>query len=167
MNWDIRVSGGPKPPELSSLKEFCARANNKIAKLGNISQVRSIGIDEETTGLILDFIRQGEKIGTFSLPWVMEKEGQTETASGTNIILSDYYGIPQLIVKLKKPFLKTFGTLGPQETALDGPPVRDIKVWKPLHFEYWNGLLDEYGKRCSDDMPVLVEPFKLIFDDMN
>ncbi len=167
MDWDIRVSGGPKLPELSALQAFCKRANDKIDNIGTISQVRSIGIDEETTGLILDFIREGEKIGTFSLPWVMAKEGQTETASGTNIILSDYYGIPQLIVKITKPFLKTFGTISPKETALDGPPVRDIKIWKPLHFEYWNGLLKEYGKRCSEDMPIIVEPFELIYDDKN
>ncbi|GIS41129.1 MAG: hypothetical protein Ct9H90mP13_09750 [Pseudomonadota bacterium] len=28
--------------------------------------MRSIGIDEETTGLIIDFIKEGEKVGTFS-----------------------------------------------------------------------------------------------------
>ena len=70
-------------------------------------------------------------------------------------------------MKITKPFLKTFGTIGSEETALDGPPVRDIEIWKPLHFEYWNGLLGEYGKRCSDKMPVIVEPFELVYDDKN
>ena len=50
--------------------------------------INLIGIDEETTGLILEFINAGTKVGTFSLPWMMEAEGYPETKPGTPIILT-------------------------------------------------------------------------------
>ncbi|GIR82581.1 MAG: hypothetical protein CM15mP84_03290 [Cellvibrionales bacterium] len=42
------------------------------------------------------------------------------------------------------------------------PPVQDPDVWIPLHRQYWNGLLAAYGRECTDDMPVLIEPFDYI-----
>ena len=39
-------------------------------------------------------------------------------------------------------------------------PVRDPEVWIPLHREYWNNILEPYGRACTDDMPVIVEHFK-------
>lgn len=57
----------------------------------------------------------------------------------------------------------TFGEISALETRLDGPPVQDPDIWIPLHREYWNGLLDNYGKACTDDMPVLIEPFEFVY----
>ncbi len=57
----------------------------------------------------------------------------------------------------------SFGEIDSGVTCIDGPPVRDPDVWIPLHQDYWNGMLAEYGKVCSDDMPVLVEKFKLVY----
>jgi uncharacterized protein YhfF len=72
-----------------------------------------------------------------------------------------------MIVEIQNPFPTTFGDIGSDVTKLDGPPVQDINIWKPLHRDYWNGLLLEYGKECTDDMPVIVEPFKLVYEEVN
>ena len=68
-----------------------------------------------------------------------------------------------MVVRLTDVRETTFGGIGAAETRLDGPPVQDPEVWVPLHREYWNGLLSRYGKQCSDEMPVLVEPFDFIY----
>ena len=125
--------------------------------------VRSIGIDAETTELILDFVKAGSKVATFSLPWVMEANGFPEAAPGTPVILTDYSGVPRIVVRLTEVRETTFGEIGPAETGMDGPPVQDPEVWIPLHREYWNGLLAAYGRKCSDDMPVLIEPFEFVY----
>ena len=43
--------------------------------LGDDYQVRSLGIDAETTTQILDYIKTRDKVATFSLPWVIEANG--------------------------------------------------------------------------------------------
>ena len=43
--------------------------------LGDDYQVRSLGIDAETTTQILEYIKTRDKVATFSLPWVIEANG--------------------------------------------------------------------------------------------
>ena len=49
-------------------------------------------------------------------------------------------------------------------SAIDGSPVRDPAIWKPLHTDYWNALLQPFGLAVSDDMPFWAERFTLLFD---
>jgi uncharacterized protein YhfF len=93
----------------------------------------------------------------------MDAEDQPITAPGTPIILTGYDGSPQAVIRITQTRETTFGEIGPEETGLDGPPVQDPEVWIPLHREYWNGLLSKYGKSCTDDMPIIVEPFDVVY----
>ena len=101
-------------------------------------------------------------MATFSLPWVVEANGFPYSEPGTPIVLCDYVGTPHLIVQLTDVRETTFGHIGYAESSLDGPPVQDPEVWIPLHRTYWNGLLAAYGRECTDDMPVLIEPFDYV-----
>jgi uncharacterized protein YhfF len=165
MNRVICIAGnGPeKNPDNVALDIFWNKAQAAVPNLPLDHQVRSIGIDENTTGLILDFIKAKTKIATFSLPWVMEVEGHPRAVHKTPVILLSYKGIPELVIQIGEVRETTFGAIGINETKLDGPPVQDPNVWIPLHRDYWNGLLGQYGKQCTDDMPVLIEPFELVY----
>ena len=159
----ITGNGAEKNPDQGPIDDFWNQAVNFMPTLSGDHQVRSIGIDEETTGLIINFIKTGEKVGTFSLPWVMTAENLPMSYKGLPIILLSFDGKPELVVQLTKVFETSFGEIDSGVTCIDGPPVRDPDVWIPLHQNYWNGMLAEYDKVCSDDMPVLVEKFKLVY----
>ncbi|MBP01898.1 MAG: hypothetical protein CMM25_03685 [Rhodospirillaceae bacterium] len=165
MNRAICIAGdGPeKNPDSALLDTFWCNALEAKPNLPADHQVRSIGIDEETTGLILEFIKEKTKTATFSLPWVMEAEGHPRANNNTPVILLSYLGLPELVIQIGEVRETTFGDIGIDETKLDGPPVQDPNIWIPLHRDYWNGLLANYGKRCIDDMPVLIEPFELVY----
>ena len=93
----------------------------------------------------------------------MEAEGHPKAMPDTPIILVSYDGIPKVVVQITSVYETTFGEISLNETLLDGPPVRDLDVWIPLHTEYWNGLLLKHNRACTADMPVLVEKFKFIY----
>ena len=59
--------------------------------------------------------------------------------------------------------LLTFKNIDLSYTALDGPSVRDLEVWRDVHTKHWNTLLGELGKTVEDDMPVIVERFICIY----
>ena len=145
------------------LDSFWQQAINAVPEIARDHQVRSIGIDEETTDLIIEFIKTGEKKGTYSLPWLIEAEGYPKTNPNTPIMLVSYDGIPKVVVQITGVYETTFGNISLNDTSLDGPPVRDLDVWIPLHTEYWNGLLSKHNLSCTSDMPVLVEEFKFIY----
>ena len=158
----ILIADGPALPDLTEIDRFWDQAKALYAGLGDTYQVRSLGIDAETTTQILGYIKTREKVATFSLPWVIEANGFPYSEAGTPILLCDYAGKPHLIVRLTDVRETTFGEIGYAESSLDGPPVQNPEVWIPLHRTYWNGLLAAYGRECTDDMPVLIEPFDYI-----
>ncbi|MFL2502139.1 MAG: ASCH domain-containing protein [Luminiphilus sp.] len=158
----ILISDGPAQPNPADIDAFWERACEQHLDLGGDYQVRSLGIDAETTTQILEYIKTRDKVATFSLPWVIEANGFPHPEPGTPIVLCDYVGQPHLIVRLTDVRETTFGEIGYAESSLDGPPVKDPDVWIPLHRQYWNGLLAAYGRECTDDMPVLIEPFDYI-----
>ena len=57
-----------------------------------------------------------------------------------------------------------FGKVTADDIAIDGSPVRDPAVWKPLHTGYWNALLQPFGLAVSEDMPFWAERFVLLHD---
>ena len=158
----ILIADGPALPDTLEVDHFWERANKQFSELGDDYQVRSLGIDAETTTQIIEYIKTRDKVATFSLPWVIEANGFPYSRPGTPIVLCDYVGTPHLIVQLTDVRKTTFGDIGYAESSLDGPPVQDPEVWIPLHRKYWNGLLAAYGRECTDDMPVLIEPFDYV-----
>ena len=162
MSRHILIADGPAQPDATAIDTFWEEAQKSLPGLGEDYQVRSLGIDSETTTQILEYIRTRDKVATFSLPWVIEANGFPNSEPGTSIVLCDYVGTPHLVVQLTGVRETTFGEIGYAESSLDGPPVQDPEVWIPLHRKYWNGLLAAYGRECTDDMPVLIEPFDYI-----
>ena len=158
----ILIADGPAQPDPSVIDKFWEHAQKLFPGLEDNYQVCSLGIDAETTTQILEYIKTRDKVATFSLPWVIEANGFPYSEPGTPIVLCDYVGTPHLIVRLTDVRETTFGEIGFAESSLDGPPVQDPEVWIPLHRTYWNGLLAAYGRECTDDMPVLIEPFDYI-----
>ncbi len=154
---------GPAKPSDAALDAFWRQAKSAVTGLGDDYDVKWIGIDEPTTAQIFDLIKQGDKRGTFGLPWIIEANGQKTPEPGDSMVLIAYDGTPTLVVRLTDVVETTFGQIGPEHTAIDGSPVRDLSVWIPLHTDYWNKLLEPYGREVSGDMPVLVLPFELVY----
>ena len=148
--------------DIAELDAFWAKAKRDLPTLPETYQVRWIGIDRDTTRDVIDLIRAGDKTGTFTLPWFVENSGQPVPAVGDTIILIDFDGHPHLIVRLTDIETVAFGDITLEHTAIDGPPVRDLSIWVPLHTSYWNGMLAPFGKRVGDAMPVWVEKFELL-----
>ncbi len=161
----ILGGGALKNPDTKPIDDYWNRVIESKPELAVDHQMRSIGIDEETTGLIIDFIKEGEKVGTFSLPWLMESENIPDSHTGQPIILLSYDGKPEIVVQITKIEKTTFGEVDYEVTKIDGPPVRDPEIWIPLHRDYWNNVLEPYGLACTDDMPIIVEHFKLVYSE--
>lgn len=157
---------GPTRPTIEALDAFFAAAKRARpdAGIGDHYHVRCIGMDAASAQSIIGRVRDRDKTGTFALPWLIEKTGQPAPAAGDDVILIDYDGVPTLLVKITALRPLIFGEMTNADIAIDGEPVRDMAVWRPIHFAHWNRQLAPFGMAVSDDMPVLGEPFDLIYD---
>ena len=154
---------GPTHPAQADLDSFWQAAKAADESLGDSYQVRWIGLDDETTTQILGLIQARDKTGTFTLPWIIERTDQPAASVGDCIILIAFDGTPSQVVRLTAIEQVPFGEITAVHTAIDGTPVRALEIWKPLHTNYWNGLLAPFSMTVSDDMPVLFEKFELLY----
>ncbi len=153
-------------PDSAALEAFWAEARARVPSLAGASgyQVRWIGMDAASTQAIFEVIRARDKTGTFTLHWIPEMTDQPVPRVGDCLVLIDYAGRPTLLVRLTGLHTQTFGAVTDADIAVDGSPVRDLAIWKPLHTQYWNWILAPFGRTVTDDMPFWVERFELLYD---
>jgi uncharacterized protein YhfF len=159
-----RLYGGCAQPDPAKLDDYWQQATAELDRPGLPADysVRWIGLDDPTTEEVIELIIAGDKTGTFTLPWLIERTDQPAPTVGDSIILVDFHGRPRLLVRLTEITEVAFGDISAAHTAIDGSPVRDLAVWKPLHTRYWNGLLAPWQLKVDASMPVLVEKFLLL-----
>ena len=159
------LPAGPTHPTAEQLDHFWqqAQAAGADVDIGSDYQVRWIGLDDPTTQQIFDLIAAGDKNGTFTLPWIIQRTDQPEPVVGDYIILIAFDGTPTQLVRLTHIEQVPFGEITAAHTAIDGSPVRALEVWKPLHTQYWNAMLEPWSLTVSEDMPVLIESFQLLY----
>jgi uncharacterized protein YhfF len=162
----LYLPAGATPPTPQAVDAFLAAAAQACPEVGVAPscQVRWIGLDADSTRLILDLIRIRDKTGTFTLPWIVERTGQPTPRAGALLLLIDMDGTPKLLLRTTRVRSALFGQVTAADTAVDGTPVRDPAVWVPLHTRYWNDLLRPFGLAVSDDMPFWIEEFELLYD---
>lgn len=153
----------PPPGAAEAFLAAAARARPDIAPDADC-ELRRIGRDAATTLRIFDLIRIGDKRGTFTLPWIVERTGGAPPAVGRLLVLLDAEGRPTLLLRITRVGSAIFGQVTAEDTAVDGSPVRDPAVWVPLHTEYWNDLLAPFGLAVTPDMPFWIEEFELVYD---
>jgi uncharacterized protein YhfF len=163
------LPAGCARPDEAALDAFwhAARTDLPGLHLPDNYQVRWIGLDRETTAQVLELIRVGDKTGTFTLPWIAARTDQPVPRVGDAIILIDFDGTPALLIRLTDILDVLFGEITARHIAVDGTPVRDLAVWKPLHTRYWNSLLAPFAMTVTDDMPVWIEKFELLYPEIS
>ena len=132
-------------------------------KIPSPIRIRCIGWNQDISKKIAVFIINHEKIGTYSLPWLHEEYPWSKSNIGDYILHVDFNGNPFAVVQILKLELIKFNDINQDHSNLDGPPVRDIKVWLELHKNYWSKELKKFNKTIIPEMPVVVEKFKCIF----
>jgi uncharacterized protein YhfF len=154
----------PSTSALHAFREAAMAANPGLRLDDDNCEVRWIGLDAQSTLQIFELIRIGDKRGTFTLPWLVERTSRRPPAAGNYIVLIDMDGTPTLLLRVTEVREALFGQVTAADTEVDGSPVRDPAVWIPLHTQYWNAMLQPFGLSVSPEMPFWIEPFELIYD---
>lgn len=157
-------------PTPEALLAFCAAANRSVPDLDvrpETLDVRWIGLDTPSTQRVFELIREGDKRGTFSLPWIVERTGSPVPRVDRLLALIDLAGRPVLLTRVVRVESALFGEVEARHTAIDGSRVREPAVWKALHTHYWNTNLAPFGLAVTPDMPFWIEEFVLVYDAEN
>jgi uncharacterized protein YhfF len=129
---------------------------------GKSYALRCIGTSPEMNAAILDNIAQGKKVGTFPLPLQLEKLGEKLPQPGDLTIQLKLDGTPRLLVQTTQVDTLPFRALTAEHTAIDGPTVRPLDIWRKIHIPYYTAIMAEYGLPFSEDVPICIEKFSCL-----
>lgn len=125
-------------------------------------RVRSIGGSPSATDTITKLILDDLKTGTFTSPWMYEGDRTITPVVGGYSVLTDSTDTPRAVLKTTGLMTLPFNQITEKETALDGPAVRSLDVWRPIHVTFFANELKARGKSFAEDMPVTVEKFEVV-----
>jgi uncharacterized protein YhfF len=126
-------------------------------------EVRCFGTTRDNTEETLRHVAQGAKSATYRAAPVLEALGRRPAAAGDVAVLVDWDGAPRLAVRYVETELTPFARIAARHTALEGPLLRDVNLWKQVHREHWSGQLAVFGLAFSEDLLVAVERFDLLY----
>ncbi len=125
-------------------------------------RVRSIGSTPRAKEIILKLIIDELKTGTFTSPWIYQDDRAETPVVGGYSVLVDSSNTPRGILKTTGLTTLPFNQITEHHTAVDGPGVRALDVWRSVHLRFFTQELSQRGKTFADDMPVTVETFELV-----
>lgn len=141
--------------------QFWGAASAQRPGLPEAYEVRRIGTDAETTSAILRLIVSGDKTGSVHVPEVFRQTGEPRPAVGDGIILLDANNEPALAVTIASIEDVPYAEITEAHTAVDGPRVRQLDIWKKVHHPYFNQLLAPFGLSCDAQTPIAFETFRI------
>ena len=125
-------------------------------------RVVSIGSSAEIKDAIVTLILDGQKTGTFTSPWLYEDNPSLAPQPGQYGVLMDSRGAPRAVLKTTKTITVPFHQITETETAVDGPAVRPLPVWRSVHEAFFGRELKKRGKSFTTDLPITVEHFEVV-----
>jgi len=125
-------------------------------------RVRSIGGTPGSIEAITNLILSGDKTGTFTSPWIYEDDRSLTPVVGGYSVLTDSKKAPRAVLKTTGLLMLPFNRITEKETALDGPAIRSLDLWRPIHVKFFTGEVTARGRVFAADMPVTVEKFEVV-----
>lgn len=132
-------------------------------RLGDRFIVRRIGGSADIVDMVMAVILSEDKTGTFGLPWLQERMPETKPWIGGHTVLVDMDGAPKAVIETMELTPTPLGGITEEHLQLEGPAVRTLDLWRSIHIEYWTTLLAPYDLEPTEDMPVNVERFELLY----
>lgn len=125
-----------------------------------------IGSEAAMVEQILRLVADGDKTGTFSLPWLAQHNGEPAPTIGDILVLTDMEGAPKVATQLTSVEAVSFDDIDEKHTAIDGPAIREVSLWKQIHSQYWGAQLQAIGRSFDPQMPVWVLRFEILRTDL-
>lgn len=125
-------------------------------------RVRSIGGSPQATETITKLILNELKTGTFTSPWMYEGDRTITPVVGGYSVLTDSADTPRAVLKTSALMTLPFNQITEKETAVDGPAIRALEIWRPIHVTFFTNELKARRKPFAEDMPVTVEKFEVV-----
>ena len=117
-------------------------------------------IADELGALIVD----GTKTATCSALWEWEAEEESPPETGAITIVLDGGGEPIGIVETTEVTIRKYNEVDADFARAEGEGDLSLAYWREAHREYFTRALPKIGREFSEEMPLVCERFRLIYN---
>ncbi len=108
-------------------------------------------------------VLSGIKTGTCSAVWEYEAEGQPFPEVSTIWIVLDGKGQPMCITETTEITFRRYNEVDKEFARSEGEGDLSLRYWREAHKNFFSRILPKYGREFSEDMPLVCERFKVIY----
>lgn len=110
-------------------------------------------------------ILAGIKIATCSSLWEWEHEKETPLVPGCLAAIIDGSGNARCIIETVEVIPTPYNQVDAQFAFDEGEGDRTLEYWRRVHWEFFSRTLPRIGKEPTQDMPLLCERFRVIYQE--
>ena len=119
--------------------------------------------DEESANLCAELVLQGEKRATAGLLWSYEDEEEPLPEIGQLNVITNWEKIPQCIVETTSVEQMPFNEVSAEFAFEEGEGDKTLDFWRKVHWKFFSAECKELGREPTQEMLVILEKFKMIY----
>ncbi len=123
----------------------------------------SFGDNPELADQLLDLVLAGTKTATATLVAELEQAGEPVPGRGDLSIVLDGVGHPRALIRTTDVQVLAFRDVTEEQAAAEGEDDRSLASWRREHEEYFRRVLAGGAAEFSEDLPVAMETFELLY----
>jgi len=109
-------------------------------------------------------IVQGIKTATCAAVWSWEAEGNPIPKDGYLTLALDGRGEPLCVVETYEITFRKYNEVDADFARAEGEGDLSLEYWREAHKRYFTRVLAKIGKEFSEDMPLVCERFRVIYE---
>ena len=121
------------------------------------------GDSPELMDELIQLVLEGKKTGTCGSLWEWEAEGKSLPQVGDLWVELDGSGKPVCITETVEVTIRNYNEVDAEFARDEGEGDLSLEYWREAHRNYFARVLRKIGKEFSEEMPLVCERFKLIY----
>ena len=126
-------------------------------------QVWHFGDSAQLARELADLVLHGPKRATAGLLWDAEIDPTMTPVLGGYSLVTDRAGAPLLVIQTTRVDILPYGEVDADFAAAEGEGDGSLAYWRNAHWAYFSRRCAALGRAPSEDMPVILERFALIY----
>lgn len=148
------------------IKDFWARACAVVPGMPADAayQVWHFGDGAALAQELAELVLRGPKRATAGLLW--EAEGDPNAMpvlGGYSVVTDGNGGEPLLVLRTAQVEIRPFAEVDADFAAAEGEGDGSLDYWRAAHWNYFSRRCEVLGRIPSEDMPVILERFDLVY----
>lgn len=112
---------------------------------------------------LAELVLHGPKRATAGLLWDAEIDPAMMPVLGGHSLVTDHAGAPLLVIRTTQVEIRPYGKVDADFAAAEGEGDGSLDYWRNAHWAYFSRRCAALGRTPSEDMPVILERFALIY----